>query len=164
SPQGHGLCIASFADAAAAADHLPGARAVVRAMARSIVWGDFALVCRDVSGSVVGTWRRGGGTDTGGGGEEEGKRRADEEAEVYVFDGGSGRFSYDRSARGGGPEAEAGLGLDHTGGSFQVFEYENGVCHLVLTEDDPGRQSAGVWVVERGEGELVVEGKKYLRV
>jgi hypothetical protein len=152
SQQGHGLCVTASSATAAGGD-LALARAIGERMVRSISWGDFALVCRDVSASVVGAWRWKEEEE----GEGEGKKESVFDFNVgcrYVYDGPPG------SVDGTGSGGEGGESQRSTG-SFQVFEYENGVCHLVLTDDDPG-QSADVRVLERGERALVIEGRKYL--
>lgn len=153
SPHGHGLTVSLLLAAAA---QFPAARALARTMFASLRWADRAAVCRSVAARLLGAWEYAAPAPEGG----ETKRL------VFTPDG---RYAYVRRKAPvavGGQAAAVGGGVpgasDHVRGHFEVYEYEGGLKHLVLTEDSTG--GVEVQSVQLGEGVMIVNGKGFLQV
>jgi hypothetical protein len=166
SPYTHGLTLSSFAAPA----NLTVAKGVLQAMARSLVWANRSSISRDLTTSFAGSkWRYYYSHTSGGSGviSSSGSLR---ETREYKFLAG-GRFAFDRSSsvststsdsHGNVTANGSVFNPDHVKGLYQVFEYENGVSHLVLTEE--GSRDVKILAAERRPGVMTVDGKKFFEV
>ncbi|KAK6081610.1 hypothetical protein SCUP515_02857 [Seiridium cupressi] len=149
SPYGHGLALSCFTPA----QHLDTAKMIAWSMVSSITWLDRSTICKLAPEKLLGKWRY----------EDEillidlGDGCASETKELKFT--ADGRYQYTRS---GSAKVSTAPDVDQASGQFQIYEYDDGTTHLVLTQDGSG--AVEVQTVKLRENSMFIMEKTYIKV